>query len=301
MNNILQKKPLLKYLLLTLTIAMLFFSFNKNEDYNNLKTILLKDKEDLQLELNEIVKDYNHLNIKNKKLSKRVIIEINKIIALTDSVKKLDVKNFDMMRVYRKKLSKLQKENRVLITKVDSLNVLNHNLREENILTNKILVKKDIVTKKLEQKNKNLIAINHNLETKITPAKQIRTSSITAIAMKERNSGKLASTKKHNKTDALKINFKLLKNDLATPGYKKIYIQVKDKNNTIIAVKEESIVLDNNLNIRYSDELIAHYKNEDINVLSLILVDRESMEKGEYQINVFVDGGFSASSLVSLK
>lgn len=297
------KKRTLRYALLAITLLMIFFAFSKNNDYNNLKDVLTKDKEDLQVELNGIVEDYKQLNVKNKKLSRRVIKEINKIIALKDSVKNLKVENFKLIRSFRRSTAKLQKENRILISKVDSLNIVNSDLKKENILANEILSKKNIIESNLKKKNHSLAEVNEKLkeEIEIAPAREIKTSNVKAIAMKEKNSGKLATTFKHNRTDAFRVNFKLLENDLTAPGDKKIHIQVKDKKDNVIAAKTEEAVLKNDKKIKYSDELIADYKNEEIEVLSLILVDRENMEKGEYKINVFIDGNYSSSSIVTLK
>ena len=301
MTNTAQKKNRIKYILFTLIICTLFFAFSKNNDYNSLKNVLIKDKEDLQIELNTIVEDYKKLNVKNKKLSKRVIREINKIITLKKSVNKLEADNFDLIRTYRKKTATLQKENRVLIAKVDSLNTVNTRLKQENLLANASLNKKDIIAYKLEKKNKTLLKVNKELKTQVAPAAEIKTSAIKAVAMKEKNSGGLIETYKNNRTDAFRVSFSLLKNNLTVPGNKKILIQIKDEYNKVIAAKEQQIILKNNETIKYSDALITDYKNEKIEILSLILVDRKNIDEGEYTVNVYIDGSYSSGAIIALK
>ena len=88
---------------------------------------------------------------------------------------------------------------------------------------------------------------------------------------------------------------------ITIPGFKKVLIQIKDRNNNVIAANEKKTTLKNNKKIKYSDELIADYRNNELEVLSLILVDRDNMEKGDYKINVFIDGNFTSSSIVALK
>jgi len=294
------KKRVLKYFLLLIAVSMIFYAFKSQKEYNNLKNVLVEDKQELQNELGVIVKDYKKLNIKNKKLSNRVITEINKIIVLKDSVKTLEVENFNLIREFRKRTVKLQENNKYLLAKVDSLNTVNTDLKNENILANETLKEKNIVTQNLKNKNQSLTKLNRALNKRIEPAKKIKTSTVRAIAMKEKSSGKLASTTKSSKTDVIRVNFKLLENTLTVPGNKKIHIQLQDQQNNVVSEKNETL-LKNEAKIGYSDELIANYHNEEIEVLSLILVDRKNMEKGEYKVNVFIDGDFSSTSVVTLR
>ncbi len=296
-----QNGKILKNIFLSFTLLFAFFAFTKNKDYNTLKDVLIQDKQDLQMELDQIVTDYKQLNVKNKKLSKRVINEINKIITLKKSVEELEVENFSLLRNYRKRTTSLQKENRNLISTVDSLNIVNIYLKKQNVLAQKKLKKKEKITLSLKKENTKLAISNKSLEQLIEPAREIKTSLINATALKERNSGKLKITDRHNKTDAIKVNFKLLENNLSIPGDKKILIQVKNKENKVVAAKETIAVLKNDRTIEFSDEVTADYKNKEVDVLSLILVDRNDMKKGDHKVSVFVDGTFSSSSVVTLR
>ncbi len=300
MNLFTNKKKVLTPVLLILVIFLISFTYKKNNDYNTLKQMFVEDKKELQQELDQMSTNYKELSVKNKKLSRRIIREINKIIYLKDSVNKLDVNSFNLIRQYRKRVSKLQQHNRELFAKVDSLNSVNDLLRKDNIVAKKSLDEKNEITTKLSKQNNSLAKINQKLKAQIEPAKKIQTSNINAVAMRSKSSGKLFSTTKSNKTDAFRINFKLLKNEITTPGNKNIHIQVQDKKNNVIASKKE-VRLNNKKKIKCSDEIVANYKNEELEVLSLILVDRDDMNEGEYKINVFIDGNFTSSSVVTLR
>lgn len=297
-----QKRRVLMYALLSISLLACFFAYSKINDYNTLEEVLIKDKQDLQIELEGIVKDYKKLNVKNKKLSRRVIKEINKIISLKDSVNTLETKNFDLIRSFRKRTAKLQKENRLLIAKVDSLNFVNDNLKRENILARESLSEKNIIAQNLENKNNRLSRVNRKLkkEIKIAPSRELKTSVIRAFAMRERSGGSLDITDRYNKVDAFRINFKLLKNNYKKAGETKIHIQIIDANGKVTSEKPNKFKLKNGKSLIYSDELIADYKNKEVDVLSLVLVDRDKMTHGEYKINVFIDGSYSTSSLVFL-
>ena len=301
MNNTPKKKTnLIRYTLLSIILFLCFFAFSKIKENNKLKDVFAQDKIELETELDKVVTDYKKLNTKNKKLTRRVITEINKIIALKDSVKKLNVENYTLIRKYRRRLSELQKENKHLHMQVDSLKTANEFLKQDYAAVNKILDENKIATTKLQSENSELAAKYQSLEAKIQPAKKVKISAINAIAMREKSGGSLTETQKSSKTDAFRINFKLLKNTIATPGKKKIHIQLQDNKDEVIAPKVD-VELNNNLTIKASDELVADYYNQDVDVLSLILVDREKLDKGNYKVHVFIDGDYTSTSQIALK
>lgn len=280
-------------LLICLLLISVFFGYKKTTDYNKLEDVFRNEKLTLQSELDEIIEDYKTLSIKRKDLSKRLIKEINRIIALRDSVKSLKASQFRLISRYRKKVETLERQNKKLFFKVDSLSIANKTLQEE----------KTIVTQALDKKSsesQTLAKVNKELKAKVAVASVIKTSPISAIAMKERSSGKLTSTSRSSRADAFKVNFKLLQNDVATKGKKTIYLQVIDQNKNIIALKGET-TLKNSKKVGYSHDLTADYNKKDLNILSLILVNRDDINRGIYTINVFVDGNYSGATTVKLR
>lgn len=288
-----KKRNALVPLLICLLFILAFFSYRKAKDYDKLEAVFKNEKQVLQAELDEIIEDYKTLSIKRKDLSKRLIKEINRIIILRDSVKNLKASQFRLISRYRKKIETLERQNKRLFFKVDSLSIANKTLQEEKTVVTQALDKKSSETQTLTQENK-------ELQAKVAVASVIKTSPISAIAMKERSSGKLTSTSRSSRADAFRVNFKLLKNDVATKGEKKIYLQVTDQNKNVIASKGK-ITLKNGKEVNYSHDLTADYHKKDVNILSLILVNRDDINKGIYTISAFVDGNYSGETTVKLR
>lgn len=293
-------KNALVLLLICLLILLSAFSYKKTTDYNKLEGVFTNEKLALQSELDELIEDYKSLSIKKKDLSKRLVKEINRIIALKDSVKNLKATQFKLISRYRKKVETLERQNKRLFFKVDSLSIANKTLKEENSDFSDALVQKTEETRELKKAQKKLEESQKKLQAKVAIAGIIKTGKVNAIAMKERSSGKLTSTSRSSRADAFKVNFKLLKNDVATKGEKTIYLQVVDQNKNIIALKGTTI-LKNGEKIGYSHELTADYQQENVNILSLILVNRDDVNKGIYTISVFVDGNYSGATTVKLR
>ena len=300
MNRRTLQRNLPIFILLALFLGIIIYSFQKKREYEKLKEHFLQDKLELQFELDEMAKNYEGISTKNEDISNRIVKSISNIAALKDSVKNVKEKNFGSLIKYRKLIASLQSENRNLIQEVDSLNNINIALQEKNSAINGELEEKILATNELQAKNAALKKVTDDLDYKLAPAKSIQISPISVLAMREKRSGQLAITNKASQTDAFRINFKLIENVLATPGTKKIHIQLKDDAGNVLVPKGE-VVLKNKQTILVSDELVAEYEKEDLEVLSLLLIENQELEKGNYSINVFVDYDFTSSSKLTLK
>ncbi|WP_299676255.1 hypothetical protein [uncultured Tenacibaculum sp.] len=289
-----------KYLIATLVILIVVYSFKLNSDYKKLEDAFSEQKIELQAELDEIIDDYKNINVKNKDLSQRLIKEINKIIILRDSIKNLKKSNYNLIVKYSRRIVKLERENRRLFIQVDSLNKQNYELLQENIVVKNELEEKNASQKTLTRKNNSLIKERKALKAKVDEAGIIKVNNISAFAMKERSSGKLTTTSRSRRTDAFKIKFDLEPNPITTPGKKEILIQILDENKNVIAAKGDKKIKSGET-IVFSDNIFADYDNNQLGVVSLILVNRGDITKGLHTINTYVDGIFTGKTQVKLR
>ncbi|WP_075341533.1 hypothetical protein [Tenacibaculum agarivorans] len=289
-----------KYLVATLVILLIVYSFKLNNDYQKLEDAFSDQKIELQAELDEIIDDYKNINVKNKDLSQRLVKEINKIIDLRDSIKNLKKANYNLIVKYSRRIVKLERENRRLFIQVDSLNKQNYELLQENIVVTQQLEEKNKSEKNLFNENKVLTAKQKELRAKVDVAGIIKVKNILALAMKERSSGKLTSTSRSRRTDAFKVKFDLEPNPVTDPGKKEILIQILDENKNVIAAKGDKKIKDGST-IVFSDNIYADYDNTQLGVVSLILVDRDDIAKGTHTVNTYVDGVFTGKTQIKLR
>ncbi|CAM1358585.1 conserved protein of unknown function [Tenacibaculum soleae] len=295
-----KRKNAFVVLLLVITLFLTLYSFQKTSQYNDLQEIFQQERADLEKELDEMIKDYTDVVVRKKRLSKRLKVELVKMNNLRDSIKNLRIDNYDLIIKYRKKITTLERENRNLFIRVDSLNTANHVLAQENIITNEILQQKETINTSLTEKNKELEEKQRKMETKIALGSVIKTSPVKVVAMKERSSGKLTSTSRSSKTDAFKINFDLLKNVVASSGEKSVYIQIIDQNKKVIAPKGVTKLKDGG-KVQYTDSIEVNYNNDRLSLVSLVLVNRDDINKGKYTVSAFVDGVYSGATALNLK
>ncbi|MCT4698346.1 hypothetical protein [Tenacibaculum haliotis] len=284
-------------LLLIITIGLL--SYQNASEYADLKNVFKLEKEELELELNHVIKNYEgavynkdnaYLNLSNK---------LHDIIKLKDTINSLKSTDYRLFRFYRKRISSLAKQNEILFKHIDSLNSVNNQLLSKNDSVSEVLALKESQYIKLNYKKNYLDQQEKALKEKVAIAEIIKTSVIKVAAMKKRRSGKHTSTTRSSKTDAFKIEFNLLENNVTNPGPKAIYIQIVNNSSVIFPAKE--VVLKNTEKILCNDILTAKYHNKQLSVISFIDVNRDDINEGSYKINVFVDGAFTNDTIIDLK
>ncbi len=293
-------KQVLKYLPIVLLVLLVVYSFKGYEKHSELENTFGQQKIELQLQLDRMLDDYKKLSTKKKGLSRRLIKEMNRIISLKKSVKNLKKENYNLITKYTRKIVRLERENRSLFLQADSLYTNNQKLQKKNNTIKDELIAKTASNRVLLRKNKILQDEEKRLNEKVSDARIIKVGKISAIAVKENRRGKFKSTSKSKRTDAFKIKFDLPSNLIAKSGQKKILIQVLDEDKNVISPKGDEKVNKKDL-VTYSDSIVTDYQNEKLNVVSLISVDRKLMNKGNYNVVVYVDGKISGRTNLSLR
>ena len=105
-----------------------------------------------------------------------------------------------------------------------------------NILTEE----KDSINSQLEIQtsyNDTLVAQNMELARKVEIGGAINVENVAVTAMKMRSNGKYTETNKAQKTDAIKVEFRLIENEIAEPGDKEAYIVLKNPAGQVINAK----------------------------------------------------------------
>lgn len=285
--------------LLVLIITIGLLSYQNASEYADLKDAFKIEKKELETELNSVIKDYETAVSNNNNISLNLSNKLYDIIKLKDTINSLRTSDYRSFRFYRRRISELVTQNKALFNHIDSLNLINNQLLTKNDSVTEVLITKEKQNIKLKHKNNSLDQQKKELKQKIAIAEIIEISSIKVVAMKKRRSGKHTSTSRSNKTDAFKIEFNLLENNIISPGPKPIYIQIINNKNVLFPAKE--VTLKNKDKILCNDILAAKYNNKQLSIVSFINVNRNKINKGLYKINVFVDGFYAKSTSIELK
>ncbi|CAL2062259.1 hypothetical protein [Tenacibaculum sp. 190524A05c] len=289
----------LKYSPIVLLISLVVYSFKTHESQNRLDEEFRKEKLILQQELDQIVADYKKMSVKKKGLSRRIITSINKMISLKDSIKDIKKGNYDKLVKYSLKVTQLERENRQLMLKADKLHQENTKLEEENNSVRKKLRAHKKSQESLVKMNESLMNEEKQLKEKIGVAANLEIGNVAISTYREKSNGRYTSTTKSRKTDAFKVKFDLLENELAEMGERDIFIQILDKNNDVILSEKNQG--DNGSEMAYNDYIRVNYENQKLGIVSLISVDRNNIEKGDYKVRVYIDGAKAGERKISLR
>lgn len=278
--------------LAVLLLVALAYTFYNNKEHKKLTDAIEEEKIEIEGNLDNMIVKYEEAIGQNTSMSNELSLERDRIIALRDSIKGLKATNYSLIRRYRKQIAKLEETNRRLFFMTDSLTGVNElltiDLDSANVKISKQLAKNDTLSLK-----------NLQLSEKVAIGSVLRVSSAKILAMRERNNGKLVETSRARNTDAFRINFTIAKNDIAEKGERQVYIQIVDAKGITVAGKGELVF--NDVQISYSDQTIVNYLNDAVDIISLVEVDRGTIKRGVYTVNIYIENKFVGATQITLK
>ena len=291
-NNKSSNSKILIIALTVLLFALIGYTFYNNNDHKEAIKFLQDEKEQIIGNLTAMEEKYDVAIAENTSLSDSLTIEKEKIALLKDSVQNLKKVNSDVLRRYRNQLAGLEKTNERLLDQVDSLMFANNILTEE----------KDSINSQLEIQtsyNDTLVAQNMELARKVEIGGAINVENVAVTAMKMRSNGKYTETNKAQKTDAIKVEFRLIENEIAEPGDKEADSVLKNPAGQVINAKGTFAAIDGEEK-KYTDQTVVNYSNADLDVVMLVERKGEKYEKGTYPIEVYVEGKMVGSANLEL-
>lgn len=279
--------------LMALQLGLIGYMFYNNAELEKSKAFLEDEKVKISEDLDEMIAKYDKAIEDNSSISEELRLEREDIVLFRDSVKNLKQANYGVIRRYRRKIKLLEKANQQLFKTNDSLRISNQLLSNE-IDSARVYIQTQA------QKIDTLYIQNLGLIEKVGVGAKLKVNEIKAISMRERNNGKLVTTSRSKRTDALRISFVIAGNELADEGEETALIQILNPKGEVVHGIGK-VTLKNGEEMTFTDKTSVDYKKEDIDVISLIEVNRKEMAKGRYIVRVFLDGRLVGVSKFSLR
>jgi len=129
----------------------------------------------------------------------------------------------------------------------------------------------------------------------------LRINSMEVVAMKMNSSGKYQKTHNANKTELIKVSFKLLQNDKVNSGKKDAHIVLQNPEGITEDAKGIFTLKDGDIEKKYTNHAIIDYNNNDTNVVMYIQRRGETYEKGVYPVKLFLEGELVGVSNLNLQ
>lgn len=294
MENSNSKGLALKIALGIVTILFLglgFYTSKMIKDKNAQEIELVKEKELVMADLNNMAKQYD-LAISESAVTNEKLIEARgRIEQLMDSLK-ISQNSVNSLWRYKKKFLALEEEMDVLLAENDRLKVENELLASTLDSTQVQLAQRTMFTDSLLVQNTELAVVVKN-------ASVLQPVNLKGYGVIERNSGKLIPTERAGRSDKLRICFTVAKNNLVGAGDKELFVQVIDPFNNVLGVNEQIQFEDQMLN--YSLISMFNYENKNLDICEFVTSANGEFEKGTYKVNVFNESELVAASEFTLQ
>ena len=153
----------------------------------------------------------------------------------------------------------------------------------------------------IENVNSNSLLSVADKKDKQILEENLRINSMEVVAMKMSSNGKYQKTNNANKTELIKVSFKLLHNNKVDSGKKDAHIVLQDPKGKTADAKGIFTLKDSDTEKKYTNHAIIDYNNNDVNVVMYIQRRGEAYEKGVYPIKLFLEGELVGVSNLNLQ
>lgn len=279
-TNRYDKKNMLVIALSVVLLAVMVMFFMQRREHKGIVQELNIEKDSIQVELEQMVVNYDSLKTDNDELNNHLLItqsEIKNLLVEIDQVKKASYREISQ---YRDKVNTLRGIMKSLYNQIDSLNERNKVLFAEN---------QEVKQMYSEEKNRNeeLEIEKAKLEERVKKAQILEALNLrgTGLTPRDRETDKVARTQK------LIISFTLSKNLTAPRGAKNVYIRIMRPDQLLLLNEGENLFRFEDLKIPYTAMREVNYEGMELPVnIFWDNTGKEALLPGTYTVDVFADG-----------
>jgi predicted nuclease with TOPRIM domain len=218
------------------------------------------------------------------------LAEIEKIKMENDSLMKSGLNKDELNRRLRANLKMIKKLNQELENKVDELLLENKKLESEN--------------SDLKTNVDSLSTVTDSLNQKVAIASTLSAQYVEVKAYKKKNSGKLRKTKLAKRANVIELSCKILANPITENGDKTVKLKiVSPDGKTLGNFTNEGSTSEHSSNgaVTFADYKTFTYAGEEQELVLNYTTEERNLPKGNYLLEVYIDGQISTSSTFTLK
>ena len=267
-------------LLILLLIGVTILLISEKQTNKELVMEFNLDKEDLENQYTDFVRQYDELKltVSNDSLSVLLEQEQLKTQRLLEELRTVKSSNATEIRRLKKELASLRKVMIGYINQIDSLNRLT--AQQKEIIAD-VTQKYNAASRQIS----NLSEEKKNLTKTVTLAAQLDATNISVQPTNKR--GKTA--KKVKDIVKFKINFSIVKNITAETGERTLYIRITKPDNDVLTKSPSNTFPYENRELVYSIKKYIEYNGEEQTVTVYWDVE-EYLYAGTYRVDIFTDG-----------
>lgn len=271
------------------------FTTNKEtvETLNTQVTGLETSVDELNKEVADAKETVKSLQGENSELNEEVaskLKEIERIKAENDSLVKSGMNKDELNRRLRANLALVKKLNNELESKVEELLAANKKLTGENT--------------ELQTNVDSLNSVTKGLTAKVELASTLSAEYIEVQAYKKRSEDKYRSTKLAKRTNKIELTCKIMMNPITEQGEKQVLLKIvspEGKTMGNFGVNGDKTEKQSNGAITYADFKSFTYTGEEQDLTLKYETEERNFPKGNYLLEVIIEGQVSAATTFTLK
>lgn len=261
-------------------LGTIIYTVSLYQDKKKTEKDLISEKELVVEDLNSLKSEYDKAILESNATNEELVSARDNIARYIDSVKTMKADISSLSR-YRRQVGVLKAEREKLLKQVDSLTRSNTMIAMQRDSTYVELEKQTVF-------NDSLVVQNTSLAQAVERGSALNLSKINVDAVKERNSGKLASTTRARSTDKFKICFTVADNVIAEAGDREFYLEALDPQGNVVG-QSMSMTNDNGASITYSKSTSFYFENKSLDICDYLNKPAGDFQKGQYMVNVYDD------------
>lgn len=259
---------------------------NKNKE---VQQILEGEKQELTVELESLSKEYAGMQTDNDTLKYQLEVEKTKIDKMIKELKRTKNNSYAQIKRYKGQIASLKALVENYSLQVDSLNLLSLQLQEENSLYKEEVQKQTAVAD-------SLTVYNEKLQNIVKVATMLEPMNLEAYPANRRNK----KVRRLWWIRKLKVDFTLPKNRAVEAGAKDFYVIITRPDNKVVENPMGETFDFNEKAVPYTMKRTIYYENEVLPV-SLFWDNDKSLIKGDYKVDVILDGNIVGATTFHIK
>jgi outer membrane protein OmpA-like peptidoglycan-associated protein len=254
---------------------------NKAENYIDEQKVKIIDN------LSSLETKYEELIAKNTNLLDSAVVQKKRITEFKRSVVELEQTGWSNIINYKIEIKNFNRVYQELINGNGQRTTLN---KTQNKKATKNTGNNDASVKKTA-----LLDVEGQKKTD----EDLKVVNVEIMAIKVNSKGKYLPTRNPNKTDIIKVSFKVNQNDI--PGDKDIHVVVQNPQGKVTNAKGVFMDKESNKEKKFTDHTIVDVENKDVNVV--LYLDKKSRDylEGNYPVKLFMEGELVAVSNLTLE
>lgn len=261
----------------------------KEADIINLKEI----QEALNNDVADALETVKSLEGDNAELNEDVadkIAEIQRIKVENDALLKSGLSKAEINRRLRANLALVKRLNKELENKVDELLLENKKLETENT--------------DLKVNVDSLNTVTSDLSNKVAIASTLNTEYINVMAFKKKRADKYRKTKLAKRTNKIELTCKIMQNTITENGEKEVLLKILSPDGRSLGnytKKGDRNERQANGSVSFADFKSFSYTGEEQEVVLSYETKEREFKKGNYLLEVIIDGHLSGTTTFTLK